>query len=150
MDDSKKIGPLPSTEIIKLESNKDQWMMVKNKLLPYLKTSGIINKDGTNVRVQICITKVVSPDTKIFGTTSVVPDKDNNIPSAIMSGVQRTQLFYANFMEKGLWVLIGRITGKNEIPILIIYYEALDMAFYSQKLEGEDEKQFLPFNAQDN
>ena len=142
-------GTLPLTGIIELESIKDQWQLVANGLIPKLVTTGIII-DSIKKRVQLEIDYIANPDRKLVRTDEVGPTPASTMNPTDMGGVSRIQLFLHNEMEKGAWTFLGKIKGKNEIPIVIMYYEALNKAFYSLKKETEDTKVFAPFNPQMN
>ena len=149
MNNDKKTGPLPATELIKLEINKEQWRMFEKHVLTKLSLFGIIDKGDAKVKIEIEVDFVSTPGSGLF-ITQQIGLLEGSSKNSVSLGVLRTQYFFHNYIEKTLWVFTGHIKGKNEIPIVIMYYEILGIAIYTQKLETDDIKKFLPFDPQHN
>lgn len=61
----------------------------------------------------------------------------------ISSGLTRTKKFLIDYLDKNEWILIGFINGDRGLPILIMYYEKIDIYIYSQKQKNEESRLFF-------
>ncbi len=135
-------GKLPRTAEITLESKEDQWRLLINGLIKELKTSGVITISPEHkVRVQLEIKNIIPPEHSL---TIVLNQIDSSLGKEASSGIERISTMISNKLEKNKWIFIGEMTGSNNTPIIIIYYEFLDIFVYSQKLKEENDKKFLP------
>ncbi len=139
----KQSGPLPITGFIILDSFPDQWKLFSEQHTTQLTTFGIIEYEGKKVKVEIEIKKA---------NTAIIDFNDpsiawlSNMPEAGARGYIRIYRFMRNMIEGGNWVLIGFIKGKNNIPVTIVHYAALEKTVYSQKLIGEEDTSFAGFS----
>lgn len=139
----KQSGPLPITGFIMLDSFPDQWKLFSEQLTTQLTTFGIIEYEGKKVKVEIEVKKAniatLNFDDALIGLLT-------NMPQAGALGYMRSYRFMRNIIEEGNWVLIGFIKGKNNIPVTIVHYAALEKTVYSQKLIGEEDTSFAGFS----
>lgn len=137
-------GKLPATEFIKLESNEDQWNMLIRGLFNELKTTAIIQKEkDQNVRIRLVITKIYRPEEFIRSNKVIV---ETNMEKDIANGIFRNREFINDFLSEKSWLLFGFIDGEEKVPILINYYETINIAVYSQKLKEDEAKAFFPID----
>ena len=133
---------LPLTAEIILESNEYQWRLLINGLVNELKTSGIITVSPEHkIRVQLEIKDIIPPEDS---STTVLHQVDSSLGKEASSGIERIATMVSDKLEKNKWIFIGEMAGNNNAPIIIIYYEFLNIFVYSQKLKEENHKKFLP------
>ncbi len=133
---------LPISDVITLESNPDQWTLVFRKLIKEISFHGIIAIDNNRkVKISIVIQKVLPPEHSRSETRC---NTNTNMGQDISIGISRITEFLNDYLAKDCWLLSGYIDGEHRIPIVIMYYEKLDLAIYSQKLTTEDVSKFMP------
>ncbi len=141
---------LPISKEIFLESNSDQWRLFFKKLINNLSFSGVISiNNDRKVKISISIERVLPPE--LFHSEAKCKTKTNMGQDASL-GISRITEFLNNHLSKDCWLLFGYIQGENKIPILIMYYQSIDLAIYTQKLTSEDLADFVSnsFNPQLN
>lgn len=132
-------GKLPVTGFIKLESNEAQWLMLTKKLINDLSFTALIEKESNSmVRVKLRIVDIYSPDMMMYKCTNSLY---SNLSNAVSIGMSRMAEFVDNHLTKNSWLFMGYIDGEERKPILIIFYQSINLAVYSLKLET-DEKFF--------
>jgi hypothetical protein len=133
---------LPISEKIILESNPDQWRLLFRKLITKFDFYGIIEiNDGRKVKISIVLQEVLPPE---YSTSETKCNTRTNMGHDISTGISRITEFLNDYLAKDCWLLSGYIDGEHRIPIVIMYYEKLDLAIYSQKLTTEDVSKFMP------
>ncbi|MBK5215520.1 MAG: hypothetical protein JJE53_01785 [Candidatus Pacebacteria bacterium] len=134
-------GKLPKTGLLKLESTKEQWSLLRNGLIKELKITALIKRENLmTVRVKISITGIISPkDSK----KNCFCEVKTNLGESISVGLARTKKFLIDYLDESEWILIGFINGDRNLPILIVYYEKIDIYIYSQKFKDEESKLFF-------
>lgn len=134
-------GQLPITGLLKLESNKDQWNLLKKGLIRELNTTALIERENlASVRIKLVITSIISPnESKKSCSCSVV----TNLGDEISMGMTRTVKFFSDYIAKSEWVFFGYISGDTNLPIIILYYESINIFIYSQKLKTEENDLFF-------
>ncbi len=136
-------GKIPPTEIIILESSKDQWNLFAKGLIKSLTSDAIIQRSETStVKIKIDFT-FVSPPNTVHSSTQT------NLISSTFSkneaeGLRRAKEFFENFIDKKTWIIGGLISGENKTPIIIMYYENINIAVYAIKLTHEEISAFFP------
>ncbi|MDD3285295.1 MAG: hypothetical protein PHG95_01505 [Patescibacteria group bacterium] len=135
-------GKLPQTAEMILESNEDQWYLLVNGLINTLKTSAIIQiSSERKARIQLVIHTAIPPESLDTYVENIV---ETSLEKSISSGINRISDFIANKLEKNKWIFVGEIIGENNIPIVIVYYQTINLFVYSQKLAKEKNKKFFP------
>ncbi len=139
-------GKLPVTEMLVLETNKEDWQTLSGQSINYQTTALIERFKGINVRVKLLIRQIYSPnDVRHIAMVRSHSPFNEIVPR----GEERLiEFFHNNIMNKNLWILVGLIDGKNRVPIIIYYYENLGIYIYTQKLENENEKDWLQIASQ--
>lgn len=121
--------------------------MKQQELLQFRQEGGGENR---KVRITIQIKQIIAPESfKVQGETN---NESNHIESALMKILNRVDTLVTVLLLKHRWIIIGYIVGKNEIPIVISYYELLNLFAYSQRLDTDplfeiDNKNLLDFSA---
>lgn len=137
-----KRGKIPATSSLVLESDESQWRMLAGGLINDLKTTALVelmDKPVKVVRIRLLIENIIPPEMTHSEFKSYC--EGNNGPQ-INSGLSRISEYLNKKMEEGLWIFVGKITGRNETPVIITYYPKLKLFLYSQKLSSEKEKNF--------
>lgn len=135
-------GKIPLTAEIALESAEHQWRLLINGLINELKTSGVVSiSPERKVRVKLEIENIIPPE---HSSTIVFNKVTTSLNKEISSGMERIISLISDKIEKRKWIFMGKIIGDNNVPIIIIYYEVLDIFVYSQKLKEENSEKFLP------
>lgn len=135
-------GKIPITAEMFLESSEDHWRLLVNGFVNHIQTSGIIViSPERKVRVQLHISHIIPPENSSTKTISRV---STSLEKEISSGMERISNSLSNKIEKTKWIFIGEVTGGARTPVIIIYYEFLNIFFYSQKLKEEKNSKFLP------
>lgn len=133
----------PTTQIIKLSSNIDQLSLLEKGLIKDIRTKGIVSrKEQSNVIVNIRIIKVFSP--KNFTGTFKTHLKTQTISKSDAIVLETIYDFFNAFCNEKRWLIVGYIEGKKEHPILIVYYEIIDIAVYSIKFSTNEIENFFP------
>jgi len=139
------MGKIPNTHLILLKSNISQWILVAKGLITELETEGVIKKpDGLVVKIKINLTFVQNPHTSRTINTDVSALNGFTIEQAEVSeGMRRIMEFFTKIIDSSVWILFGHIVGKNNVPILILYYELVNISIYSLKVQNEGENNFF-------
>lgn len=135
-------GSIPLTELIILESKANEWRMLSNNLTEELKTSGLIKLgSGNMVRINLIFTKIIPPE-NLNGKTScrVSINMTGHVVANLAGGLAKSREFINNFLNKSTWIFLGYIEGTNKLPILVIYYESIDLAVYTVQLKKQKNK----------
>ena len=140
------IGKLPNTGLIKLEMNKSAWAVFADGFnlisLPVTALVELGIKEKKEGRINIVIQQIFSPNA-FENITNVNHDSDNINPE-ISLGLVRIANFLSKYVNKNLWLLLGYLDGKNKIPILITYYEAINLMVYTLKTDEDGLRFFDP------
>lgn len=143
---NKMRGKLPVTELLVLEAKKEEWQMLSGQSINYQTTALIERFKGIKVRVKLLIRKIYSPNDARHTAMVRSHSPFNEI---FPKGEERLiAFFHNNILSNNLWILVGLIDGENRVPIMIYYYEGLDIFIYTQKLETENEKDWLQIASQ--
>ncbi len=137
--EEKKPG-LPITQFIKLDTTPEQWDLLANKAIESLPTTGLIKKDEeTQLKIKIEIVKVLNPKqlTRRHGYFT------SNLDQTTTESMARVQQFFYEQYHQKIWLIFGIIKGKKEFPIVMFYYEKLDVCIYSIKQQDEDVNKFF-------
>jgi hypothetical protein len=135
---------LPISKEIFLESNSDQWRLFFRKLINNLYFFGIISiDDSRKVRISISIERVLPPE---LSRSETKCKTETDMGQDVSIGISRITEFLNDHLAKDCWLLFGHIQGENKIPILIMYYESINLAIYTQKLTTETLTNFVPKN----
>lgn len=137
-------GKLPITELIVLESDSTQWSILRNKLVSEIKFSGIIKmNEQKKVRVSLEIVKIMhSDDTTGKNTCSV---ETNFLNRDATLGLIKLREFFLDYLDNACWTFFGYITGDGtKTPIIIRYYEKIDLAIYAIKTKDQAVDKFFP------
>jgi len=135
-------GKLPVTQMIKLESDESKWMMLVRGLINELKTTALIEKDpGVEVRIRLVIDQIIPPE-HMRGKN--ICRTETNLGENVAIGLSRSREFFSNFLDKTTWLFLGYIEGEEKAPILITYYQSIEITIYTQKVKGEEKKEFFP------
>jgi hypothetical protein len=141
-------GKLPSTQLIQLDGNADQWRLLSNSLVKELSVTGLIElPTKTKARVTISIKKVWSPE-DVKRSCIVKTETDFGVNET--EGLRRVTEFFSNFADNSAWIMMGTLDGENKIPIIIVYYEVFNIAIYAIKFENEDIRKFFPGGIPEN
>lgn len=133
-------GKIPVTSEIILESSEEKWRLLTRGLINELKTSGLVERTGDfTVRLKLTIIKIVPPEQTI---NEVYCQASSNISEAVGNGLSRISEYLIKMLEDKKWLFIGFIEGENRVPILITHYPYLGITIYTQKLKGEEAKDF--------
>lgn len=136
-------GKLPPSELIVLESEESQWRILTNGLINEFKTTALIEKEPkVKVRVQLVITKIIPPEG--LRGESVCRTTAANQLKKLTVGISRASEFLMNYLDKRVWMFVGYIDGENKIPVLIMYYQVINLAVYTQKLAQDTHEEFFP------
>jgi hypothetical protein len=130
-------GKLPVTGFIELESNEAQWLMLTKGLINDLRITALIEKEpNIKVRVKIVITRILSPDL-VFRSSSCTAR--TNMGVEISKGISRSWEYFANYISKNSWLLMGYIDSEEKVPILITHYKLSNenMSVYTQKIKSD-------------
>ena len=140
-------GKLPETHFIFLEkSDEGQWRLLVRGLVNELRISALVEKEpGYQVRIQIVINEIYSPEQLKNKTTC---HTDTNLNKNIANGISRIGEFFNDYLGKTTWLFAGYIDGEEKVPIVVYHYQVINMSVYTQKLKGEDIKNFLPYPQQ--
>lgn len=135
-------GKLPPTAEMILESNEDQWRLLVNGLINDLQTSAIVHiTPERQVRVKMNIKTIIPPE---HSQTLIQGKVNTNLEKAVSNGIERIFNFFSNKIEEKKWIFVGTIKGESEIPVVIIYYQIVNIFIYSQKLKNETGQEFIP------
>lgn len=135
-------GKLPISEFIILESNANQWTLLKNKLVKEIKFKGYIKiTPEKKVAVNLVILQAIHSSQSPSKTTFSL---DTYMSAETALGLKRISEFLNDFLNNHCWLLFGYIDGENRIPVIINYYEEFNFAIYSQKTGKELDNQFFP------
>ena len=135
---------LPVSKQISLESTPDQWRLFFKNLINNLSFFGIIAIDSDRkVKISISIEKVLPPE---FSYSETKCKTQTDLGQNMAIGISRITEFLNDYLAKDCWLLFGYIQGENKIPILIMYYESINLAIYTQKFKNENLVNFLPSN----
>lgn len=144
--ENKMKGKLPVTELLVLEAKKEEWQMLSGQSINYQTTALIERFKGIKVRVKLLIRQIYSPNDVRHKTMVRSYGVFNEI---VPRGQERLiEFFNNNIINKNLWIFVGLIEGENRVPIIIYYYENLGIYIYTQKLENENEKDWLQIASQ--
>lgn len=133
-------GSLPSTAFIILESNQDQWELLRRGLINEVTCSGVIERGEENkARVKLHITSVLAP-----GEYKTNPRSSAEHFGHVSEGVSRASVWFMKQYSSKVWFLMGHLKSTPNIPIVILYYEMFDLAVYALKKEADDLSSFLP------
>jgi len=139
-------GKLPQTQFMELMSNEDQWRLLISGLINEIKTSAIVEKEpGRKVRISLVIDMIIPPE---YWKNKTICHVDSNVDKNIVNGISRTREFINDHLSKSAWLFSGYIDGNTKVPIVIIYYQSVNLTVYTQKLSGEDIYNFLPYPQQ--
>lgn len=137
-----KKGKIPVTKTIELNSIPDQWRLIENNVINEHQCVGIVEQEcGTKIKVSLTITHVASPQKHSIKTIARVrgnKKEEKNI------GIGRIEEFLSTMINKKICILSGYLKGDNTVPILIIYYELLNISIYTIKFKREDSENFFP------
>lgn len=136
---SEKIGPIPKTAIITLETQKELWQNVNWKILKNFLTTGIVEHEGIKKRIKIDFQVVLTPD--MFEVRAFAKPSEN-AHSMMLDGISRTTELFLKYNSDFRWVILGVLEGLKPTPILITYYENLDLYIYTIEL-NQKEKEFM-------
>jgi hypothetical protein len=137
-------GSIPKNEIITLCSNKEQWSLFAKGLINEFTTEALIKRSETStVKIKIDFTFVYSPELCISKSMAVL-DYFSGISKNNAEGIRRANEFFVNYVGKKMWVIGGYIQGQTRIPIILLYYEIIDICIYSIKFSDEDISDFFP------
>ncbi len=137
-----KSGKLPMTQMMTLESNESQWRMLIRNLINELKTSALVEREpGCKVRVNLVITKIIPPEQV---RTMNVCISETTLGLNIAVGLSKSKEFLSDYLDKTTWLFIGYIESSEKVPILITYYQSINITIYTQKTGVEDIKKFFP------
>jgi hypothetical protein len=126
----------PITGLIKLESDEAQWLMFTKQLIRELSFTALIEKEpNCIVRVKINVISIYSPDMVQYNSTSTFR---TNFENAVSNGMIRIVSFLDNHLSKNSWLFMGYIEGQDKKRILITFYQSINLAVYSLKLETDD------------
>lgn len=133
-------GKLPVTERLILESGKPEWQPLANRFVKEFKTSAIIKLDSDKkIRINLVINTIIPPEwTKITNSCRTTTNIE-----MMSDGLSRVNHFFNDYTRKTVWTFIGYIDGENKAPIIIVYFEEVNIFIYTQKLVNEDKKDFL-------
>lgn len=136
-------GKLPVTQLMILESDESQWRMLIKGLINSLKTTAVIEieKESKKVRINLVITNILPPE-NLRGINRC--STETNLGEEVTTGLSRSKEFLGDYLDKTAWLFIGYIDGENEIPILITYYQSIQLTVYTQKLKEENNGSFFP------
>lgn len=139
-----KKGNIPLSEKIVLESNSDQWILLKKGLVSKVESSGIIQvSKEKKIRINLTIVKIIIPGEVIEEVDCLVEAKFLNSDS--VKGLIEVTKFLFDFLSKSCWTFFGYINnGDNNIPIIIRYYESFDFAVYAIKTKEQKIENFFP------
>lgn len=129
-------GGIPDTEEIILESGKDQWeLFIKGFLGPTFSTKGIVTIDKTNNvkgKITITIMEISPPGVYICkSTTGASPVGIINIKKDEAKGIIKVTDFLISKLHESTWFFVGYINSKKNIPVIILYYEKINISIYS-------------------
>lgn len=137
-------GSIPKNEIIKLCSNKEQWLLFAKGLINEFMTEALIKRSETStVKIKIDFTFVSSPEL-CHSKSIAVLDYSAGVTKDNAEGIRRAHEFFTNYVDKRMWVIGGFIQGQTRIPIILLYYEIFDICVYSVKFSDEDVSDFFP------
>lgn len=140
-------GKLPVTQLMDLESNESQWRMLANGLIGSLKTTAIITftteleTEPKKIRINLVITSIFPPE-HLRGINRC--STETNMGEDIATGLSRSREFLGDYLDKTAWLFTGYIDGENKVPILITYYQSIQLTIYTQKLAEEKNNSFFP------
>jgi len=140
-------GKIPVAGFVELENTgEDQWRLFSNGVLGknFEITGTIIQNQNSQekARLRIFIDQIVPPESQFFRINSRF---DTNLKGFSL-GLSRIDDSLANYIYDSAWILLGRVNGKEESPIIICYFPKVKKSLYSLKLVGEDKENFLPHN----
>lgn len=138
----KQSGKLPAEGKIILESVKEEWRLFESGFLSSFSTAGVIEQNNRRLRIKIEVKSIISPSR--HSSKTFVIGFNTGVDQEKAGGITRAKQFFANMINERVWLIFGYIKGKNEIPIVIVYYEILDISIYAQKLAEEKMEIFLP------
>jgi len=135
-------GNIPLTNFIKLESFEPQWRLLISGVINELKITGLIEREpDIQVRIQIVISQIIAPENKTADSSCILT---SNFSEAMTVGLKRSVEFLSDFLDRKSWFFFGLINGDSEAPIFIVYYETINLAVYTQKLQTEEKNKFFP------
>lgn len=134
-------GKIPSSELIVLESSKEQWEIFSKGLINKLETTGLIKINERKIRININILKVYPPHMNDLTTTTSLNYTNSN--KEYSEGMRRSLEFFSNLLHKYTWIIIGHIKGENNVPILITHYGNINMSVYAIQLADQDVNNFF-------
>lgn len=137
-------GKIPVSELIVLESNSDQWSILRNGLVNEIKFSGIVEmNEQKKIRLNLLIVKVLHSDDTIGKNTCAV--ETNFLDRDATLGLIRLREFFLDYLDNACWTFFGYITGDDSnVPIIIRYYEKINLAIYAIKTKDQKVENFFP------
>ncbi len=137
-------GKIPVTEIIVLESTNDQWSLLRNRLVSEIKFSGIVKlNEQKKIRLNLLIVKVLHSDDIKGKNTCMV--ETNFLDKDATLGLVKLMEFFLDYLDNACWTFFGFIISNDKnIPIVIRYYEKIDLAIYAMKTKDQTVKNFFP------
>lgn len=135
-------GKIPKTNLLVLESNEDQWRLLTKGLINELKITALIEKESfVKVRIKLVITNIIPPEMRKIESECHIK---TNLGEDIAIGLSRSKEFLNSFLAKTEWLFLGYIDGEEKVPIIITYFQQIDIAVYTQKLKNEKISDFFP------
>lgn len=135
-------GKLPITQMMTLESEESQWWLLIRNLINDLKTSALVEiEPGRKVRIQLVIDQIIPPE---YTKTKNQCMTQTNLGEKAAIGISKSKEFLSDFLDKTTWIFMGYIDGDEKTPILIVYYQSINITIYTQKLKGETNENFFP------
>ena len=135
-------GQIPVTYFMILESEEAQWSLLTKGIINELKTSGLIEvESGRKIRIRLVIERIISPENVITENSCYT---ESNFNKEIATGISRSKEFLVDFLDKKTWMFLGYIEGEEKKPILITYYQSINITIYTQKLKEEERQKFFP------
>lgn len=132
---------LPVTGFITLESDEDQWNLLKNGLVNQLKCTAIVKVENRKVRIKLTIISLIGPGQSRFN--GHVGFKGNLGEQVSMATENISNFLFDNLLNNQ-WTFFGFIEGQTRIPIMISYYQLIKMAVYTQKTKDQTVENFFP------
>lgn len=147
-------GKIPKTNKISIDNLAiDQWSMFNKSLITELTISGItINSDKRKIRLTFEVEKILSPREINFSRETLM-HMTNNPDESHAEGVLRIDNFLSGYVNEKVWAIKATIKGKEgnpDTPVVIIYYENIDLAIYTVKEKEESFSKFFPEKFSEN
>lgn len=135
-------GKLPVSQMLKMESDEAQWRVLVRGIINEFKTTAIVEREpNIPVRIKLVIKKIIPPE---HATTKNICHTETSLGKSVAIGLSRSWEFFSDYLGKSTWLFLGYIDGETKTPILITYYESINITIYTQKLNEEDHKKFFP------